>query len=263
MIVEPAFFDHWKTRMLIDALGDEAAPIYVMRLWAHCQNQRQDTFDSFPTEAIKAICRFPGQAGTLESSLVASGFIRRDGESLVVVNWSQYNSSLIAAWCNGKRGGRPPKNPAVTHGLPSGNPEETHGKPNPLSSMSTTSSPDVSSLKEKKSKNFYSESFERWYLLYPKKVGKDDASQAFVRVVPKIMDRHNMNKEEAIDWLCSVTEIFASSPAGQAGTWTPHPSTWLNQGRYDDDRTEWQRSRDAAADRKGQQRVGPGQRFIG
>lgn len=124
MIVDPDFLDHWKTRMLVGNLADESAPLYVLRLWAHCQNRRQSVFDNLTTEALKALCRFPGAANKLESSLTASGFIRRDGESLEVCNWDEYNSSLIAAWENGKRGGRPKKpkgnpgvNPAVTHGV--------------------------------------------------------------------------------------------------------------------------------------------------
>lgn len=110
MIVDPDFLDHWKTRMLVGALdNDEVAPLYVIRLWAHCQNRRQSEFDNVSTEALKALCHFPGQANKLESSLVASGFIRRDGKTLIVIGWDYYNSTLVAAWANGKKGGRPSK----------------------------------------------------------------------------------------------------------------------------------------------------------
>lgn len=138
MIVDPDFCDHWKTRTLVGLLdGDEAAPIYVLRLWAHCQNRRQDTFANLPSAALKALCRFPGHANKLESSLSASGFIRRDGEDLIVCNWSEYNASLIAAWTNGARGGRPPKGQTAKKTEPEtrkkpaekprDNPAETHG----------------------------------------------------------------------------------------------------------------------------------------
>ena len=110
MIVDPDFVDHWKTRMLVGSLdGDEVAPLYVLRLWAHCQNRRQWEFDNVSTEALKALCHFSGQANKLESSLVASGFIRRDGRTLIISGWDEYNSSLIAAWNNGGKGGRPQK----------------------------------------------------------------------------------------------------------------------------------------------------------
>lgn len=142
MIVDPDFLDHWKTLMLVNSLGDPAAPLYVLRLWAHCQLRRQSEFENLPPEALKALCRFPGPANKLDSSLMASGFIRRDESILIVCNWDDYNSSLIAAWGNGRRGGRPKKtqtkptgNQVKTHGLPSGNPAVTHGKP--------TENPDV------------------------------------------------------------------------------------------------------------------------
>lgn len=113
--------------MLVGTLdGDEAAPVYVLRLWAHCQNRRQSSFTNLGAEALKALCRFPGNANKLESSLAASGFVRRDGTDLVVCNWDEYNSSLIAAWNNGKKGGRPQKAKEISDEKPTGYPV---GKP--------------------------------------------------------------------------------------------------------------------------------------
>jgi len=135
MIVDPDFVDHWKTRLLVGSLdGDESAPMYVLRIWAHCQNRRQWQFDNLTHEALKALCRFPGHSNKLEASLVASGFIRREGKMLIVCNWDEYNRSLIAAWSNGGRGGRPPGKQAekpqqTTNGEPNENPNETQGKP--------------------------------------------------------------------------------------------------------------------------------------
>jgi hypothetical protein len=134
MIVDPDFPDHWKTRLLVDSLeGDQAAPIYVIRLWAHCQNRRTSIFQNLTAAALKALCRYPGHPNKLESGLLASGFVRRDGEDLIVHEWENYNASLIANWTNGKKGGRPcstekkkPKeNPRETHGYPMANPWRT------------------------------------------------------------------------------------------------------------------------------------------
>ena len=65
MIVDPDFFDHWRTRMVADMLQDPLAPVYIMRLWAHCQNRKSDVFD-IPAAGLKALCRFPGAAQELE-----------------------------------------------------------------------------------------------------------------------------------------------------------------------------------------------------
>jgi len=43
------------------------------------------------------------------------------------------------------------------------------------------------------------------------------------------------------DWLLGRVKAFATSPAGQAGKFTPHPATWFNGGRYEDDDAEWAR----------------------
>lgn len=135
MIIDPDFPDHWKTRLLIDLLdGDQSAPLAVIRLWAHCQNRRTSTFPALPPAALKALCHYPGHANKLESALVTSGFVRREGDALIVHEWEDYNASLIANWRNGKKGGRPAKtqtqnkpmeNPRVLDGKPKQNPSET------------------------------------------------------------------------------------------------------------------------------------------
>jgi hypothetical protein len=133
MIVDPDFPDHWKTRMLVDALdGDEAAPVYLLRLWAHCQLRKTSEFEGLPAAGLKGLCRYPGNAEQFEAALVATGFIARASDILTVCGWAEYNAQLIANWENGKLGGRPRKvrkNPNETHGLPMENPWPTHPKP--------------------------------------------------------------------------------------------------------------------------------------
>lgn len=133
MIVDPDFFDHWRTRMVVDMLGGDAlAPVYIMRLWAHCQNRKSDTF-AIPPSGIKALCHFGGDAQALEDALIAAEYLARDGQQVTVVGWAQKNAQLIAAWENGARGGRPKKEPLAnreeSHWAPEENPRETHGKP--------------------------------------------------------------------------------------------------------------------------------------
>jgi hypothetical protein len=140
MIVDPDFFDHWKTRMVVDALGgDELAPLYIMRLWSHCQTRKGEVFD-IPTSGIKAICKYAGEAKVLEDALVSADYLLREDKTVTIVGWLEKNASLVAAWSNGNLGGRPPKakkethgeptdNPRVTHGKPTDNPRQTHGEP--------------------------------------------------------------------------------------------------------------------------------------
>ncbi len=132
MIIDPDFFEHWRTRMLIDALGkDEMAPMYVMRIWAHCQSRRSTTF-AMPANGLKALCHYAGNAEALELALIASEFIARNGQYISVDGWAEHNEKLIANWKNGAKGGRPAKseeeptdNPEITHNEPT----ETHKEP--------------------------------------------------------------------------------------------------------------------------------------
>lgn len=132
MIVDPDFFDHWRTGMVADAIGDPMAAIYIMRLWAHCQRRKSDTF-VMPPAGIKAQCKCPAPADVFEKALIDAGFLARDGDTVTALGWAEQNASLIAAWGNGGKGGRPRNNPSETHGKPMGNPADnpagTHGQP--------------------------------------------------------------------------------------------------------------------------------------
>lgn len=126
MIVDPDFLDHWRTQMLADLLdGDPLAPVYIIRLWSHCQNRRDTKFSPMPAAGLKAICRYQGDADQLEAAMVEAGFIERNGDEISVPKWADYNSQLMANWENGRRGGRPKK----THSKPIGNPSGTHPEP--------------------------------------------------------------------------------------------------------------------------------------
>ena len=97
-----------------------------------------------------------------------------------------------------------------------------------------------------KPRQAYTASFERWYSHYPRKAAKQKAAAAFGRVLPKIASARGSTRDAALDWLCEVTDLFAASPKG-TGIYVPHPGTWLNEGRYDDDPAEWNREGTRAA----------------
>ncbi len=114
--------------MVADAIGDPMAAIYILRLWAHCQDRKSDTF-VMPTAGLKAQCKCPAPAEVFEKALIDAGFLTRDGDTISVNGWAAKNASLIAAWENGSKGGRPKNNPKKTHGLPTGSPAVTQGEP--------------------------------------------------------------------------------------------------------------------------------------
>lgn len=75
---------------------------------------------------------------------------------------------------------------------------------------------------------------ETIYQAYPRHVGKQDA----IRAIRKAMRLHDPA------WLLARVQLYARSPDGQAGKFTPHPATWFNRGSYEDDDREWFRRGD-------------------
>lgn len=69
--------------------------------------------------------------------------------------------------------------------------------------------------------------FEKFWLAYPRKVGKDAARKAFAKRKPD---------DELLSRMLSTIEAQVRSPEWQkeGGQFIPHPSTWLNQGRWED-----------------------------
>jgi len=127
MIVEPDFLDHWKTRLLVNELADELGPLYVIRLWSHCQMRRAHKLKNVSAQALKAICRFPGDHDKFEAALSLATFVKREDDAIIVCGWKEKNAKLLANWVNGKRGGRkkkeePNANPPGTQTEPNGNP---------------------------------------------------------------------------------------------------------------------------------------------
>lgn len=70
--------------------------------------------------------------------------------------------------------------------------------------------------------------FERFWTAYPRKVGKDAARKAFEKRKPD---------ESLLARMISAIDSQAKSEAWRkdAGQFIPHPSTWLNEGRWEDE----------------------------
>lgn len=83
-------------------------------------------------------------------------------------------------------------------------------------------------------KHTYDPVFEQAYIAFPRHVGKDAAARAWKSAIRKA--------EPGV--ILAAVVAFASSPAGRMGRLTPHMSTWLNAGRWQDDPVEWHRGGD-------------------
>ncbi len=91
-------------------------------------------------------------------------------------------------------------------------------------------------------------SFRTWYLAYPRKVSKKAALKAYTKAVAEVATEHGCSKAEAQGRLLEAVTAFAGSDIGRGPPrYIPHPATWLNSGRYDDDPSAWKDSSNAQA----------------
>jgi hypothetical protein len=80
---------------------------------------------------------------------------------------------------------------------------------------------------------------------YPRKIGRGAAlkaiKQAFMRLTngKESPPGLTLTRGDATMWMIQRTRLYAMTPAGNAGEYTPHPSTWFNESRYLDDESEW------------------------
>lgn len=74
-----------------------------------------------------------------------------------------------------------------------------------------------------------SSTFDVFWISYPRKASKERARKAFLKAI----------KATSAETIIEAAKQFAASPKGQAGDYCPHPATWLNDRRWEDDRATW------------------------
>ena len=97
---------------------------------------------------------------------------------------------------------------------------------------------ETSHAKGGRTTNRDSVAFTAWWEHYPRKAGKKAAAKAYASAVKDISAEHRITPTEAQERLLEAAKAFAGSDKGR-GAFVPYPTTWLNQGRYDDDPETW------------------------
>lgn len=103
------------------------------------------------------------------------------------------------------------------------------------------------------------ENFAAWWSTVPNKIGKQAAAKAYRTAVKAIRNRPALEGGGGDDphgFLLARMLAFAQSPKARS-QFCPHPSTWLNEGRYDDDPETWKSNGNEFGRRSD---IGPGQR---
>lgn len=81
---------------------------------------------------------------------------------------------------------------------------------------------------------------ETLYSLYPRKEGRLAALKAIEKAL-KTVD---------YEVLLEAVTAYAAAREGQDRKFTPHPATWFNQGRWEDDRANWKAGGHSSASAK-------------
>lgn len=254
MIIHPSFFTHWKVKALIELTQRPESPLWVQQLWAHCQERKTSVFSDLSPLALKSICSVTADftPERWKTILTDTGFIKESGRKLVVCNWDEYNASLISKWANGKA----VKQATTAKRSLSGHQAVTNRSP---TDSQATDKPNPDSLSDRGGDRIgldrigYDRIGEdtnpdrfalQIYEAYPLKVGKQAALRAISKAIAKIAyDRRDPNilLERVEAYAVAVKAWPAEYRYTKTGRDTvPHPGTWFNEGRYDDDPALWQ-----------------------
>lgn len=121
---------------------------------------------------------------------------------------------------NGSKGGRPKKNPEK--------PTETQQNPEKPTEILKEKDKEKEKINNKVSKETYTREFEVFWAAYPRHTGKQDAYKAFVKLKP----------DEALMQVI-LAGIERQKQSAQwtkdGGQFIPHPATWLNGCRWEDE----------------------------
>jgi DNA-binding MarR family transcriptional regulator len=100
---------------------------------------------------------------------------------------------------------------------------------------------DTKKVRKARADTFPAATVEALYEAYPRHVGKAVALKAIRKALATVADR--AGPDVPADWLMARVVLYAAARRGQDQQFTPHPATWFNQGRYDDDPATWQAQR--------------------
>lgn len=165
---------------------------------------------------------------TLADGILTHGRVQREIEKA--------QSKIKAARENGMRGGRPKRNQTQTDqeptGLWPGSDSQTqmkaHQTPDTkekrcIEGAKAPSHPEPGSWVHR-----FPPGFDEFWAAYPRKVGKDAAAKAFAK------------RRVGVGLLAQMLAAISTQKTGEqwqrdGGQFIPHPATWLNEGRWQDE----------------------------
>ena len=158
--------------------------------------------------------RFDEMSDFIDSEGIAFDFIADD----IVRMEEKHNATSETNKINGSKGGRPKKRVEPTET------EENRTKPTETEQKRTKPYKDKD--KDKDKEKDIDISFERFWKCYPRHTAKYNARKSFQKINPD---------EELLSKMIAAVERQKQSSQWQEERYIPHPATWLNQHRWEDE----------------------------
>jgi|SRR5215469_1084016 len=255
--ISTAFPRHPKTVKLHRRLGAQGCwSLICLFLWV-ADNRPDGNLHNMTTEDIAIAADWPGESEKFVGTLAEIRFLDGQDGSYRIHEWAEHNP-----WAAGRPGRIEnarfaAKNRwAKRHGTKKPDVCEAHKAAMPPAceaheTAMPTSPHHTSSLNHNKSlaRSSLAET-EEIYECYPRKVGRKVALKAIGQAIRRVQEGEygkTFSRDEAVAGIKQRTLLFAESPAGKRGTFTPHAATWFNRSSYLDDPKEWEQNDSGAA----------------
>jgi len=216
----------------LNLTNDEVASKFMRLMEWIDDNSENGYVPGVTNVTLDALLGCQGFAAALE----LSGWAAFDDEGIKFKNFKRYNGqtaktrALTALRVQKKRSKSNKCNDSsVTESVTTALPEKRREEKSIKSTLKST-------LTQKTTSTTKTSQLEAIYAEYPKKVGKQAALKAISQA---------LKRGATADHLTERTKLYAQavSPLKATEDWqyVPHPATWFNQGRYDDDESNWKR----------------------
>lgn len=216
--IRTGFYTHKKTAILKLLIGNDAYWV-PPRIWAYCaENQPDGNLSGYPPELIASLIGYQGDATSMHQALIKSGYLDACG---MVHDWEEHNGYHVTFSVRAKAAAAArwsKKKEAKKKG------EET------IDNRDKHCLSDASSIKsESQSSAGATYEAESIYNVYPRRVGKPAAIKAIVKAIAEFGFEH----------VYRATKSYSKARNGADMKFTPHPATWFNQQRFNDDPATW------------------------
>lgn len=212
------YFGHIKTLRLVARLGP-GSDVLPIKIWVHAGNfhPKSDRLELLEAE-IEPICNWWGEKGAMVAAMIEIGFLKREGESVVINDWFVHSGHLAAFKKRAEKAAK------IRWGIKrkSSNASSiAKGKPKQSPSRAVPNLPNLPNQPATAASNFKS-----LWKDYPRKLGRDAAERHFKAQV-----------KTPSDWLdIQLALANFNNHLAKKGTdedYIPHGSTWFN-GRWRD-----------------------------